>query len=210
MKSGIQSDQSAPLRIGAVILMAGTSTRMGEKNKLLLKIDGVPMGRKVVESIFQAGFSPIVVVTGHDAESIRKMLCHASVSFVHNEQYLEGMGSSIRKAFLRVSGWDAGLIAMGDMPFVSVKMLQKIREAYTAGGHTLIAPGVAGRRGQPVLFDARYFDGLRRCAGDVGARGILKENRSSLHLIEVGNESIFWDVDTPDSMVVYRQQSEHE
>ena len=167
-------------------------------------------GIQVVTNLQRAGFSPIVVVTGYESENIREMLRNTEVFFVHNEQHDEGMGSSIRKAFTSIHGWDAGIIVMGDMPFVPISTLQDIKNAYTVGGHSLVVPSFAGKSGQPVLFSAAYFDQLQACFGDVGARAILQKNGEQIHFVKVEHQAIFWDVDTPENVKLHQDRFKHE
>jgi molybdenum cofactor cytidylyltransferase len=164
----------------------------------------------VIRTIKEAGFSPIVVVTGYGADQVRAMLHDMDVLFVHNEQYAEGMGSSIRKAFSSIYGWDAGMVVMGDMPFVSKQTLREIKEAYVLQGHSLVVPCISEKRGQPVLFSVEYFEQLLKCSGDTGARHILEKNREKIHLLEVKDQSIFWDVDTPENIIVHQERIRHE
>lgn len=204
------SSRTKHTKIGAVILMAGTSSRMGQSNKLLAKIDGVPIGRHVVHKVQESGIYPIVVVTGHESEKIREMLDGLDVYFIHNDQYDEGMGSSIRKAFSSIHGWDAGMIMMGDMPFVRVRMLMSIKEAYLNHGHPLVVPLNNGNKGHPVLFSSSYFTELQSCGGDTGARGILKKNHDDIYFLKVDEESILWDVDTPEDLLNHQKRNKDE
>jgi len=184
-------------RVGAVVLMAGLSTRMPETNKLLVEIDGVSMASRCIQNISEAGYSPIIVVTGYEDKKIKDALREKDVFFMYNESFREGMGSSIQKAFEGICGWDGALIAMGDMPFVSVSVLQELRETFEGNSESIIAPVRRGKRGQPVIFSSRFFAELQsKCSGDVGARVIIKENQQFLHVVEVEHEGIFWDIDT--------------
>ena len=86
---------------------------------------------------------------------------------------------------------------MGDMPFVSVSVLQELRETFEGNSESIIAPVCRGKRGQPVIFSAKFFAELQsKCSGDVGAREVIKDNQQFLHVVEVEHEGIFWDIDT--------------
>ena len=182
--------------IGAVVLMAGLSRRMPARNKLLLKIDGRSVAVQTVNNLRRAGFSTILVVTGHEEDKIRAELKDSGVSFLHNENYLDGMGSAIAKAIQATEGWEGALIAMGDMPFVSVEILQKIRRRFLRYPESIVAPIFGQKRGQPVLFSARFFSELAACSGEIGGRRIIQKHAASVQLVPVENETIFWDIDT--------------
>ena len=76
--------------IAAIVLAAGRSTRMGGPNKLLADIGGKPMVRRVVEAALASRARPILVVTGHQADSLRAALAGLDVTFVDNPDYAAG------------------------------------------------------------------------------------------------------------------------
>ena len=190
--------------IGAIVLMGGMSSRMGTQNKLLLPIEYQSIASYTTKKILEAGYHPVIVVTGYDAPNIRKTLQHLDVVFIHNEHFVEGMGTSIRAGMKGVQGWDGVLIAMGDMPFVSVEILKKIQESLRQNQGQIIAPAYDGKRGQPVLFSSRYFDELRCCNGDIGGKKIVKENKEHLYTFEVSQNTVHSDVDTQKDFDFYK------
>ena len=84
------------------------------------------------------------------------------------------MGTSIAKAFCHIEDWDAALIVLGDMPFVSVATLKFLHEISIQHPNQIIVPSFNGRRGQPVIFPSRFFRKLKECTGDVGGKKILQ------------------------------------
>ena len=187
--------------IGAVVLMAGRSTRMVQGNKLLQFIPGSGVVEEIVaeqtiRAIQQASFSPIVVVTGHDATEIEKIVEPLGVQCIHNAQYIEGMGTSISVAFEQIDSWDAALLALGDMPFVSSAVYSTLRRIAAQYPKHILVPTYNGKRGHPVVFPSTFFPQLRLCTGDVGAKYILQSSAEHIRFVEVNDESIFWDVDT--------------
>lgn len=193
--------------VGAVVLMAGRSSRMETGNKLLMPLEaGISVAEQTLQSVVQAGYAPIAVVTGHDAELIEERLNQFDVHWVHNAQYQEGMGGSIAKGIAEIQGqsWDGALIVLGDMPFVSVKTLSVLRTEFAKASAQIIAPKCNERRGQPVVFPAQFFDDLRQCSGDVGGKWIVKANPERLRTVIVDDEGIHWDVDTKALLHHYR------
>ena len=196
-------------KIGVVVLMAGRSSRMQRANKLLMPIESAEcsVAEQTIQSIVMAGYESIVVVTGHDSEVLKEILQAFDVQWIHNLRYKEGMGTSIAKAFEAIEDWDAALIALGDMPFVSVKTLKLLREVSNQHSSHIIAPFHCGRRGQPVIFPARFFPHLKECTGDVGGKRILRAHPESVMLVDVHDEGIHWDVDTEDMLKRYSKLS---
>jgi len=193
--------------VGAVVLMAGRSSRMEVGNKLLMPLEaGISVAEQTLQSVVQAGYSPIVVVTGHDDDLLRERLKQFDVHWVYNAQYQDGMGTSIAKGIAAIEGqnWDGALIALGDMPFVSVQTLSVLRTEFKNASSQIIAPICNERRGQPVVFPAHFFDDLRQCSGDVGGKWIVKANPESVRTVTVDDEGIHWDVDTTELFHHYR------
>ena len=154
-----------------------------------------------------AGYQSILIVTGHDADKLRAVLGDVDVQWVHNSRYKDGMGTSIAKAFNNIESWDAALIVLGDMPFVSVATLQFLREISIQHPNQIIVPSFNGRRGQPVIFPYRFFHQLKECTGDVGGKRILQSHPESVMLVDVGDEAIHWDVDTVEMLNRYVEAS---
>ncbi len=194
--------ERVPARIAAVVLAAGRSSRMGEANKLLAHVDGVPMVRRVVETALRAALDPVVVVLGHDADAVRSTLAGLAARFVLNEGYVEGMGSSVRTGIRAVAGEvDGAMIVLGDMPWISAAHLGALTKAFAPDqGRGICAPVVARKRGNPVLWGARWFDELQRLEGDVGARHLLAEHAGDVCEVGVSGEGVLRDIDTPEAL----------
>ena len=188
-------------RIGAVILAAGQSRRMGRRNKLLAAIDGTPMLTRVVDTVLASAAWPVVVVTGHEAEAIKLALAGREVGFAHNAGYAEGLSSSLASGVAAMSGVDGVLICLGDMPRITPAHLDRLIAAFDPErGRSICVPTCRGKRGNPVLWSAAYFAEMRALAGDVGARHLMGEHGDEVHEVAIDDEAIFVDVDTPDAL----------
>ena len=105
-------------RIAAVVLAAGRSSRMGDVNKLLAPVDGVPMVRRVTETVLRVSLDPVVVVLGHAAEEVRGALDGLAVRFALNAEYAAGISTSVATGIRAVAGSvDGAMIVLGDMPW---------------------------------------------------------------------------------------------
>jgi CTP:molybdopterin cytidylyltransferase MocA len=82
-------------RIGAVLLAAGKSTRMGEP-KQVLPLAGRPLLAHTLENLQTARISEIILVLGFAADEIRRRVAVDGVKVVENPDYEQGMGSSLR------------------------------------------------------------------------------------------------------------------
>ncbi len=184
--------------VTAVVLAAGTSSRMGAANKLLLPLGGTLIVAHVVEIVRAAPVADVVVVTGHEQAAVEAALARRPVRLVHNADYDSGMASSIRRGVEAAAPETDGImIVLGDMPLVRVQTVQRLCERFAAASRpAIVAPVRGGRRGHPVLFDAAFRDELRRLRGDEGARPVVRAHAATPTVAAVDDPGIFRDVDT--------------
>lgn len=198
-------DTRSDARVVGVVLAAGTSTRFGAANKLLASIEDEPIVRLSVRTLLDARTAPVVVVVGYEADRVREALSGLDVRIVANEAYEAGQSTSVRTgvAAAREVDADAVVIALGDMPFVAPDTVNRLIDAHAAGAGDALAAAVDGERGNPVLFDARFFDDFTDVEGDTGGRRILLESDDAA-LVETGDPGVRRDVDTPDDLDAIR------
>jgi len=185
-------------RVVGVLLAAGTSSRFGTENKLLAEIDGTPIVRRAARTLLRADTDSVVVVLGHEADRVRDALFDLDLSFVENPDYERGQSTSVAAGVDAAarSDADAAVFLPGDMPFVAPDTVNALRSAYDAGVGSALAAAFEGRRGNPVLFDARHFDALRRVDGDTGGRRVFLDADTAA-LVSVDDSGVRADVDTP-------------
>jgi molybdenum cofactor cytidylyltransferase len=188
-------------RVAAVVLAAGQSRRMGKENKLLLRVDGKPMLRHVVEAAVGAGLREVVVVTGHEPAAVEAALSGLPVRYVHNPDYAEGLSTSLKSGIAGLGRKiDGALVCLGDMPRVTAAQLRRLVEAFDpAAGRGIVVPTHGGKRGNPVLWGREHFAAMQELSGDVGARHLIGQHEAKLALVELENEAPLLDIDTPEA-----------
>jgi molybdenum cofactor cytidylyltransferase len=189
-------------RIGAVVLAAGRSTRMGT-NKLLAPLAGKPVVRHVVEAALASRARPVVVVTGHQQAEIEAALHGLDVRFVHNAAYVDGMSTSLKAGMASLPGEDTGcVVLLGDMPLVRPAIIDRLIDSHLAQpAARALVPVAGGRRGNPVLLTSSLRPVLAGLAGDVGARALLQAAGDDVLDVMVGeDEAVLIDVDTPEAL----------
>ncbi|HEU4411569.1 MAG TPA: molybdopterin-binding/glycosyltransferase family 2 protein [Polyangiaceae bacterium] len=198
-----------PARVGAVVLAAGRSRRMGD-NKLLAELGGRPLVAHAVEALERAGVSPLVVVTGHEAERVRAALAGRGAAFAHNPDYAEGMSTSLRAGLAALGdGVDGALVCLGDMPLVGPAHLRALVDAFEAeGAASICVPAFERKRGNPVLWPARHFAEMMALEGDAGARSLLDKYAADVHHVAVADAGVNVDVDTPEALAALRSRGE--
>lgn len=189
-------------RIVGLLLAAGQGKRFGGDKLLQALADGTPVAVAAARALKAACADSIAVLRPEqdalaallEAEGLRVVRCAAARS---------GMGHSLAAgvaASRDARGW---LVALADMPCISVATLQAVAELI-GGGAALAAPRYAGRRGHPVGFAARWRGALLALEGDEGARAILQQSRFLLHVLETDDPGVLQDVDSPADLAALR------
>jgi molybdenum cofactor cytidylyltransferase len=203
---------NASLSTAAIILAAGSSSRMGGgRHKLLLPLDDRPVLAHVIDASLASRARPIMVVLGHQYELVRLQIkhyaLHRDIALIENALYQQGMSSSLRigiqtlltnyyrkdTPFYQV---DSALIVLGDQPLITPRIIDTLISTYRTAGSPIVAPLYKGKRGSPVLFDKSLFSELIEVTGDEGGRTVLERHRPEVELIEMGDALANYDVDT--------------
>ena len=189
------------LRIGALVLAAGSSTRYGDRNKLIEMLEGKALVAHSVDAALGAGLGPVQVVTGANPEAVRQALGGREVSFVHHADHARGMGSSLAAGARSIAAAEGLAVLLGDMPWVRASHVQQVYETFAAQGASrraqlICLPTFGGQRGHPVLFGSEHFPALRTLDGDTGARALV----ASSDVVEVGmaDDAVLRDIDRGD------------
>jgi molybdenum cofactor cytidylyltransferase len=188
-------------RIGALVLAAGLSSRMG-RNKLLIQFGGKPLVAHVVEAALTAELEPVVVVTGHQAEQVHGALSGLPLSWVHNPAYADGLASSLKAGLDALPADLAGvLVCLGDMPAVTADHLARLLAAFDPiEGRAICVPVHRGKRGNPVLLGSQLFDEMRELSGDSGARSLVARHDEWVCEVPMPDDAVLTDVDTAEAL----------
>ncbi len=196
--------------IAALVLAAGRSTRMGAINKLIAEIGGKPLVRIAAEQALASRAAPVIVVTGHEREKVEAALDGLPVRLVHNPDYAEGLGTSLKAGIAAVpAAADGAIVCLGDMPQVSAALIDKLIAGFDPErGALVVVPSIAGRRGNPVLWSRRFFPDLMQVQGDIGARHLIGAYTEAVVEVPVEGDAALIDVDTPESLSAVKAEIE--
>lgn len=187
--------------VAALVLAAGRSTRMGGANKLLAEVDGVPMLLRAVNAALASKATSVTVVLGHEAEKVESLLAGRKVNLVRNAEFAQGMSTSLRAGIRALPAEaEAAVVLLADMPRISAVQVDRLIEAFEAKQPAIVVPQRNGRRGNPILWPRAFFAAMQNVAGDQGARGLLEENPQRIRGVEMDDDAIHADVDTPDNL----------
>lgn len=196
-----------PQHTAAIILAAGTSSRMGEaRNKLLLPLNHRPVLTHVIEAVLASRARPVILVLGHQAEEVKthiqQDLKEETLAIVENPDYAQGQSTSmkagLRALLARFSAPDlTGVVfLLGDQPMITAAMIDELIALREQTGKRIVLPLYQGRRGNPVVFSLELVPELLQVNGDEGGRSIIKHHPEEIATLEMGEEAANFDVDT--------------
>jgi molybdenum cofactor cytidylyltransferase len=188
-------------KVGAIILAAGLSSRMG-RNKLLETLGGKPLVRHVAEAVTASAASTVRVVIGNNADHVEAALGDLPITFVHNSDYSKGLSTSLKQGLSMLpDDCDAALILLGDMPMVGPALIDKLIAAFDPAEERAICVATrGGRRGNPVLWARRFFPEMMAIEGDVGARHLMGAYPELVCEVEADDDAPLTDIDTPEAL----------
>lgn len=188
--------RSDPTVVG-VLLAAGRGTRFDDGDKLLADLDGEPVVRRAARCLVEADLQRACAVLGHDADRVAGALADLPLEVVRNPDFEAGQSTSVARGveWADERAADAAIFALGDLPRVSPATVRVLVDRWRETGAGIVVPEHRGRRGNPVLFDARHFDALERVEGDVGGRELIRHGEDVVR-IGVDDPGILQDVDT--------------
>ena len=183
--------------LSAIILSAGLSSRM-QRFKPLLMLGGQRVVERTVRTYQDAGIEDIIVVVGHRADEVRRVLAPLPVRVVENSDYRQGMFSSVVAGVGALAADCRGFFVHPvDIPMVRPQTVARVAGAFAAGRAGVVRPVFDGRRGHPPLIDADLVPGLLKWSGNGGLRAFL-DGAASEHVdVAVADAAIEWDMDTP-------------
>lgn len=199
--------------IGIVLLAAGASARLG-KSKQLLDVGGEAMLKRAAETAIACTGNNAVVVLGSRHELHEKVIAHLPLHVVVNENWTNGMGSSLKAglAFLWSMKPDlqAIVVMVCDQPLVTKAHLEKILDAFARKGAKIIASSYSSTAGVPALFHCSLFDSIMKLGDQHGAKKIIESGAEPVETIDFPGGEV--DIDTPEDYHNFKlthQQDEH-
>lgn len=189
--------------ICAVILAAGTSSRMG-KPKQLLPLNDKPLLQHSIINCVDAGFEKVLVVVGSHAEEVRAAIDieQGRIQWVGNDEYQKGQSTSLQMAVKELRGeFQSFMVFLGDQPFIRPKTIKRIYQMGMDHFERLKEPFVVqplykGKPGHPVFFGHFNEGTLNKVKGDQGAKNLISSSSHKLR-IEIDDPFIVFDVDSP-------------
>jgi len=182
--------------VAGLILAAGQAKRYGQSKQMLVW-RGKPLIWHAATTAIEAGLSPVVVVSGAYSSQLKAALTGLPVEVVHNSTWRQGQSSSVQ-AGLEAIGSRAGaaVFLLSDQPQIPATLIRSLVHNHAQRLSPIIAPMIAGHRGNPVLFDRTLFPDLKSLEGDIGGRQLF--SRYPIRWLPWHDDRLLLDVDVPD------------
>jgi molybdenum cofactor cytidylyltransferase len=188
--------------LSLIVLAAGKSSRMRGRNKLLSKVDGKPIVRRVVEAALNSKVDEVLVVVGWQSQRVRQAIADLPCRIVLNKEFEKGQSNSV-KAGLREVGptTQAILILPGDIVNIDPRSINKVLDEYASARAPLIVASHKGRSGHPILLDKGLFEEILEIDEQTfGLKSVVKKHATQVKNVETGSDKVIWDVDTPEDL----------
>ena len=196
------------MRCAAVLLAAGSASRMGHRPKCLLERDGQALIRRSAQCLLDAGIQELVVVLGHYAQEIAPALAGLAVTVVINPHPEHGIISSQRLGLQSVSAnCGAVVMCLADQPLIETQDITDLLEAFAKrpSNTDVVFPQVQGQPGNPVALSAAVRAAVLQASEDFGCQTWRQLNRSLVQAWVSDNLHYTTDLDSEADIALLRQ-----
>ena len=199
------------MNISAIVTAAGLSKRMGKQNKLLLDFNGKPLLHYIIDELLRSNVGEIIVVCGHEKESVMASLVNKKVKICFNENYKSGLTSSIQCGVkFAESNSDAYLIALSDMPFIKAELINKLIEKFhlnhrDESSKQIVVPQIKNRNSHPAIFSKDFKTAILAHQKNNGCKQIILDNMERVIFVKLDNERFGIDIDDLPTLEKYKQ-----
>lgn len=188
-------------KVGAVVLAAGMSRRMGQA-KMTMPYRGSTVLGTVLTVLHSAGVSPLIPVIGGARQAVEVVIDELHFPVIKAVNPAPGESEMLDSLQIGMASLpadlDAFLVVIGDQPQIQASVVERILAEYRQTGSPLIIPSYQMRRGHPWLVGKEYWDELRNLPSGKTMRDFLNQNQERIQYLTVETPSILADLDTPE------------
>ena len=185
-------------RVFTIVLAAGSASRFGG-DKQTAVFDGTTLVERACSVAADVSGANTVLVAGHNWQIVRDACRPMAGSFMVNENYASGMGSSLALGVRGIRHCAAAVLVMlVDQPLVTAAHLRELITAWSGVPNAIVASHYGDTTGVPAVFGAGCFDALAELSGDAGARTLLQNPAFDVQSVRF--EDAATDIDTPDDL----------
>ncbi len=182
----------------ALVLAAGRGRRFGSDKRIARLPSGEMLLATTLGRVLEA-FEEVWVVLRPEDDPLALGVDVARVKVVRAERADEGMGVSLAAGIQAIaesgSGLEAVAVMLGDMPWVDIDTLVKLKDL--AKAERIVLPEFDGRQGHPVIFGKQFWRALMELQGDQGGKRVIEANRQACLSMAVTDHGVTKDLDSP-------------
>ena len=195
-------------KISIILLAAGRSERFSKGNKLLYKVKGEPLIRRIVKTALDSDADEVVVVTGYQSDELKcavKELIGGKLKVVHNKNYEQGMSSSVKAGVKEVLNRSSAImIHPADVSFISKRIIDRLIEEYKKKRPKIAVVSYGGRAGHPIIFDRSLFNEILGITEqEMGLKSVVNNHRNEILYVNVDEREVLIDIDTLEDVECY-------
>jgi molybdenum cofactor cytidylyltransferase len=166
--------------------------------KLLLPYNKGTLLEAVLAAAYQTSLTPIIIVLGHNGDKIRNVINLEGFTVVNNPNFRQGQSTSLNAGIEHApAACQGAMFLLGDQPRITPEVIQTLIHSFNPEQDSLVIPTSRGRRGNPVIIHRRLFSEIRDLRGDTGARLLFQRFKEQIRWVELDDDGLFLDVDTP-------------
>lgn len=198
---------SACSNLPVIVLAAGQSSRMRGRDKLLEKIDGIPLLRRQAGIAKAATCGTVFVALPSPPHSRYAALEGMDVECVSIPDSVDGLSASLKGALSALpQDSPAVMLLLADLPELTVDDLKTVFASVDLQKEHLIWRGTtnAGDPGHPVVVKKDLFPEFRETTGDSGGGAVLKKHSKNTIFVSLPENRALCDLDTPEEWERWR------
>ena len=197
-------------QLPVLIIAGGISRRMGNKNKLFLKIGNNYLVNIVVKKFHILGFRKIYIVLGYQSQKVKKILNKKYVKILINKSFNLGQSSSIKYGLSKIDRTESNiLIALSDMPFFSADLILNLVDRHFSISkykNVITLPKFKDSYRNPVIWNNVFFSELKNLEGDRGGKSIIYKNLNAINVVEWSSENELMDIDKKKDLFLLKKR----
>jgi CTP:molybdopterin cytidylyltransferase MocA len=198
----------ARMRVGAVLLAAGQGSRMGNRPKALLQLQGVPLINRHLIALSGAGVDEVVVVTGFYHEQIEPLVQSFPVQIIRNEDPAAGQAGSVRLGVEALGErFDAVIMMLCDQPLISATDITALIAAFKKRPYgEIVMPEVNGLRGNPIVLSGKAISDILAAGQNMYCRKYMDAHPELISHYKTDNAHFVTDVDTERDLAAFENR----
>jgi molybdenum cofactor cytidylyltransferase len=164
---------------------------------MLMAFHGTTMIEAVIANVAESKVDYIMIVLGANRETLVEKIRNLSVKYCYNDNYKEGMLSSVKCGFRNLpSDLEAVLVFQGDQPLITPMAINTVIDAYLSSGKGIVIPVYKGKRGHPLLIDIKYREEVKKLNPDEGLNSLSYKFAEDVLEVVTNESGILRDFDT--------------